>query len=221
MKLHADLSERVVVYSEDLPWTPSPEPGVERRMLERDGAEVARATTIVRFAPGSRFAPHTHGMGEEFLVLDGVFADEDGEFGAGAYVRNPPGSRHTPGSAPGCTLFVKLRQMDPDDDRRVRIDTRRAAWQAGPEDGVEMMPLYERGAEKVRLVRLSPGARIAPHDHPGGEEVLVLEGGFADEQGHYPKGAWVRNPAGSRHAPYSETGCLLYMKTGHLPPRHA
>ena len=96
MKINADLSQRAVVHSEELPWVESPLPGVERRMLERDGEEVARATSVVRYAPNSSFDPHTHGGGEEFFVLDGVFSDEHGDFGPGTYVRNPPGSRHTP-----------------------------------------------------------------------------------------------------------------------------
>ena len=55
MKLHADLSQRVVVESESLDWVDSPMVGVQRRMLERDGEEVARATSIVRYAPDSHF----------------------------------------------------------------------------------------------------------------------------------------------------------------------
>jgi anti-sigma factor ChrR (cupin superfamily) len=216
MKLHADLTQRAVVFAEDQPWRDSPLPGVQRRMLERDGEEVARATTIVRFAPDSHFSAHTHGGGEEFLVLDGVFSDEDGDFGPGSYVRNPPGSRHTPRSQPGCTIFVKLCQMDPDDRAKVRIDTTRAAWQPGPVEGVSTMPLYQRAAERVALVRLAPGTRLGRHGHPGGEEIFVLEGTLADEAGRYPKGSWLRNPAGSEHAPYSDDGCLLYIKTGHL-----
>src|SRR6056297_2598515 len=69
-------------------------PGVRRRMLDRIGNEVARATTIVRFDPGSAFSAHTHDGGEEYLVLDGTFQDEDGDFPAGSYVRNPPTSSH-------------------------------------------------------------------------------------------------------------------------------
>jgi anti-sigma factor ChrR (cupin superfamily) len=111
MKINADLSERAVVHSDQLPWIDSPLPGVQRRMLERDGGEVARATSIVRYAPNSRFDPHTHGGGEEFLVLEGVFSDEHGDYGPGMYVRNPPGSRHTPRSADGCTILVKLRPI--------------------------------------------------------------------------------------------------------------
>ena len=100
MELNADFSKRAVVHAARLPWTPSPIIGVERRMLDRMGEEVARATSIVRYAPQSRFSPHTHGGGEEFLVLEGVFQDEHGDFPAGSYIRNPPTSSHTPGSLP-------------------------------------------------------------------------------------------------------------------------
>jgi anti-sigma factor ChrR (cupin superfamily) len=216
MQIHADLSQRAVVHSEELPWVDSPLPGVQRRMLERDGAEVARATSIVRYAPDSAFSAHTHGGGEEFLVLDGVFADESGDFGPGMYVRNPPGSRHTPRSAPGCTIFVKLRQMDPDDQEFVRIDTTSAPWQPGAVAGASVMPLFERGSERVRLVKLAPGTRLEPHEHPGGEEILVLDGAFEDERGRYAKGAWLRNPPGSAHTAFSDAGCTLFVKTGHL-----
>jgi anti-sigma factor ChrR (cupin superfamily) len=217
MNVNADLGQRAVVDSEQLPWVDSPLPGVQRRMLERDGGEVARATSIVRYAPGSAFSPHAHGGGEEFLVLDGIFTDETGDFGPGMYVRNPPGSRHTPSSAPGCTIFVKLRQMDPDDQAVVRVDTARAEWRPGKAAGVSEIPLYERGAERVRLMRFAPGTRIAPHEHPGGEEILVLEGAFEDEHGQYGKGCWLRNPVGSGHGACSPDGCTLWIKSGHLP----
>ena len=123
MELNADFSQRVAVHAAKLPWTPSPMAGVHRRMLDRIGDEVARATSIVRYAPHSHFSPHTHGGGEEFLVLDGVFQDEHGDYPAGSYVRNPPTTRHTPGSEPGCVIFVKLWQFDPADRTEVRIDT--------------------------------------------------------------------------------------------------
>ncbi|MEB3216481.1 MAG: cupin domain-containing protein [Nostocales cyanobacterium 94392] len=124
MKLNADISQRVVLFSEDIPWVDSPMPGVQRRMLERDGEEVARATSIVRYAPNSYFAEHTHGGGEEFLVLDGIFSDEHGDYPPGTYIRNPIGSKHKPFSREGCTIFVKLWQMHPDDEQPVVIDTK-------------------------------------------------------------------------------------------------
>lgn len=217
MRLHADVSQRVVVQSRDLPWVNSPLPGVRRRMLERDGEEVARATSIVRYAPGSAFSAHRHDGGEEYLVLEGVFSDEHGDFGKGMYVRNPPGSSHTPSSADGCTILVKLRQMGQADQHQIEIDTTNdQAWQAGAGDGLSILPLHRFGNEVVRMVRFAPGTKLKPHDHPGGEEIYVLEGGFADEHGHYAEGSWIRNPPGSGHTALSDEGCLLYIKTGHL-----
>ncbi len=185
-------------------------------MLDRDGDEVARATSLVRYAPGSYFSAHTHGGGEEFLVVDGVFSDETGDYGAGSYVRNPVGSSHTPYSADGCTIFVKLWQMHPQDQTRVAIHTHQTPWIPGLVPGLEVMPLHAYNAEHVALVKWAPGTAFQRHQHWGGEEILVLDGIFEDEQGAYPKGTWLRNPPGSVHTPFSREGCVIYVKTGHL-----
>src|SRR5262245_17083811 len=87
--LRADFSKRVVVATRDEPWLPSPQRGVDRCMLDRIGGEVARATSLVRYAPASRFPSHRHDGGEGFLVLDGVVSDEHGNYSAGTVGRNP------------------------------------------------------------------------------------------------------------------------------------
>ena len=217
MELHADLSQRVQLDTAALPWLPSPMAGVKRRMLDRRGAEVARATSIVRYAPGSRFERHSHGGGEEILVLEGTFSDEQGDYPAGTYLRNPVGSSHAPFSEAGCTIFVKLQQMQPVDLQRLVIDTNSSVWLPGLVKGLEVMPLHGFGSEYVALVRWAPGTRFQPHGHPGGEEILVLAGVFQDEHGTYPAGSWLRNPPGSVHRPWSEAGCTIWVKTGHLP----
>ncbi|MFN3202532.1 MAG: cupin domain-containing protein [Bradymonadia bacterium] len=216
--LRADFDVREVVHLDDEPWVPSPAPGVDRRMLDRVGEEVARATTVVRYAPGSRFDSHTHSLGEEFFVLEGVFSDEHGHYPAGTYVRNPPGSSHAPYTEHGCTIWVKLRQFDLRDTERVVINTRDADFVPGQVPGLTVLPLHSFEGEHVALVRWAPGCRFVPHTHWGGEEILVLEGVFSDEHGHYPTGTWLRSPHLSRHAPYSEAGCLIYVKVGHLSP---
>ena len=216
MKLHTDYSQRVVISTDDLPWLDSPMPGVQRRMLERDGEEVARATSIVRYAANSHFSTHTHDGGEEFLVLEGVFSDEYGDHAAGTYIRNPVGSTHTPFSQDGCTILVKLWQMHPDDQQRVAIDTTRTPWLPGLVEGLAVMPLHNFGTEQVALVKWAPGTQFPDHNHWGGEEIFVLEGVFEDEWGSYPQGTWLRSPHGSCHIPFSHHGCLIYVKTGHL-----
>jgi anti-sigma factor ChrR (cupin superfamily) len=217
MELHADLNQRAVVDTNALAWLPSPLEGVERRLLDRRGGEVARATSIVRYAPGSRFAHHVHRGGEEILVLEGIFSDEHGDYAAGTYLRNPAGSRHAPFSEQGCTILVKLQQMHPDDQQRLVLDTTSAAWLPGAVSGLAVLPLHAFGAEQVALVRWAPGTVFPPHRHPDGEEILVLEGVFQDEHGCYPTGSWLRNPPGSLHRPWSEAGCTIWVKTGHLP----
>ena len=216
MQIHADLSKRVVVNSNELPWVDSPLPGVQRRMLERDGEEVARATTIVRYAPDSYFSAHTHVGGEEYLVLDGIFSDETGDYHQGMYVRNPIGSRHKPYTKDGTTILVKLQQFDPNDQEYVRIDTYKAEWLAGQIEGLQVMPLHEYGTEQIALVKWEPGTSYERHPHERGEEIYVISGVFADEHGIYPQGTWIRNPAGSEHTPYSDEGCVIYVKNGHL-----
>jgi anti-sigma factor ChrR (cupin superfamily) len=218
MKINADLKQRAVIETEALDWVASPAPGVERRMLDRDGAESGRATSVVRFAAGSEFPPHDHPGGEEFLVLEGTFSDETGDYGPGTYVRNPVGSRHKPASRDGCTILVKLCQMDPADQTEVRIDTNTAEWHR-PEGipDAEYTVLHQFGSEQVVMVRLGSASPSIDHDHPGGEEIYVVDGCLVDEQGRYPKGTWLRNPSGSRHSPFTETGCTLWVKSGHLP----
>src|SRR5438105_2556218 len=198
MLINADFSTRVVLRPDELSWSPSPMSGVERKMLDRVGDEVARATSIVRYAPNSHFSAHAHGGGEEFLVLEGVFQDEHGDYPPGSYVRNPPTTRHTPGSAPGCTIFVKLWQFDADDRTEVRIDTgQRSFAPARGRPGVEILPLFHDAHEDVRLERWAATATIAL-DAPGGIEILLLDGGFAEGEEDFAPQSWLRLPAGAR-----------------------
>lgn len=215
MNLHTDLTQRVVIHHPDLPWTPSPEPGVERRMLERVGEELAKATTVVRYQPGAKFQTHTHDLGEEILVLEGVFSDETGHYPAGSYLMNPPGSSHAPFSAQGCTLFVKLRHLGPDQVVREVIDTTTAPWYQGMVPGLNVMPLMQQGSGST-LVKWAPQTYFNPHRHYGGEEIFVVSGVFEDEHGRYPAGTWIRSPHMSLHQPFSKEGCVIFVKTGHL-----
>jgi anti-sigma factor ChrR (cupin superfamily) len=217
MNLHADLHQRMVLHTGAIAWSPSPMAGVERRLLDRHGGEVARATSIVRYAPGSRFERHGHGGGEEILVLEGTFSDEQGTYPAGTYLRNPAGSAHAPFSEEGCTMLVKLQQMHPADQERVVINTQQGTWHPGPAAGLALLPLHAWGSEQVDLRRLAPGTVVPHHVHPAGEEILVLEGLIQDDQGNYPAGSWLRQPPGSAHRPHSEHGCTIWVKSGHLP----
>ncbi|MBD3664958.1 cupin domain-containing protein [Sulfitobacter aestuariivivens] len=215
MELNADFSDRVVIHSDTLDWQASPMPGVDRRMLDRIGGEVARATSIVRYAPGSQFSAHTHTGGEEFIVLDGVFQDEHGDFPEGTYVRNPPTSKHTPGSAPGCTIFVKLWQFDLDDRTQFRksMDQELGA----STNGIASALLHEDQGERVTYHRLDPAARLEITDD-GGIEILVIAGEVTDGNDDLRKGSWLRVPEGQRVlAVAGAQGAKVWVKSGHLP----
>lgn len=215
MELHADFTQRVLVHSQDLPWQASPMPGVDRRMLDRIGDEVARATSIVRYAPGSTFSAHTHTGGEEFIVLDGVFQDEHGDYPAGTYVRNPPTTFHTPGAAEGCTIFVKLWQFDPDDRTQFRRDM--DADLLGLSDGVSAHVLHEDPRETVRFITLEPGATL--DEMPaGGSEILMISGTAKEASEALSPGSWLRLPTGaSLNISAGDAGAKFWIKTGHLP----
>ncbi|GAC1528571.1 MAG: cupin domain-containing protein [Ramlibacter sp.] len=167
-------------------------------MLDRVGGEVARATSIVRYAPGSRFTQHTHGGGEEFIVLEGVFQDERGDFPVGSYVRNPPTSCHTPGSAPGCIIFVKLWQFGPSDRTPVMIDMiKMGCVPAADRPGVAVMPLFEDARETVQLETWDAGATVKMA-MPEGAELLVLGGSLRESGDALHTHSWLRIPMGGK-----------------------
>ncbi|MEN9793941.1 MAG: hypothetical protein RJA17_481 [Pseudomonadota bacterium] len=215
MNFNDDYQQRVVLNHNELPWVPSPEAGVHRRLLDRCGDEVARATSIVRYEPGARFPEHRHDFGEEILVLEGTFSDETGDYPAGTYMMNPPGSSHSPFSETGCVLFVKLRHLGADQQHREIVDTTTAHWHQGLVRGLHVMPLMQQGTGST-MVRWAPHTYFNPHRHFGGEEIFVVSGVFEDEHGRYPEGSWIRSPHMSMHQPFSKEGCTIFVKTGHL-----
>jgi anti-sigma factor ChrR (cupin superfamily) len=210
MELNADFTQRVLIHSNQLEWSASPMPGVHRRMLDRIGAEVARATSIVRYAPQSKFSAHTHTGGEEFIVLEGVFQDEHGDYPAGTYVRNPPTTSHTPGADAGCIIFVKLWQFDPDDRKQFRVDMNAAA-----NDGHAV--LHKDEQETVTYRKLVAGA-VLTDELEGGGELLILSGSLSEGGDTLQKLDWLRLPEGAKlNAVAGPEGATVWMKTGHLP----
>lgn len=105
--------------------------------------------------------------------------------------------------------------LNMDFSQKIAIETGQLDWVKSPMPGVWRKPLAREEAERghaTSIVRYEAGARFRQHDHPGGEEILVLEGTFSDETGHYPAGTYFRNPIGFRHSPFSEEGCVLLVK---------
>ncbi len=217
MLIHANFSQCAVVTPDEHQWVQSPMVGVKRVMLDRVGEEKARATSVVRYAPDSHFPRHLHPGGEEILVLSGTFSDEHGHYPAGWYLRNPPGSSHQPFSVEGATIFVKLWQMQPDDNHTVRINTNdSASWQHKRGRGV--CYLFSDGIEQVCLLRLAPGEAVFS-EPPNSAELFVLEGSVVMEDRTYERGSWIRLPAGtSPHITAHTQGATVYLKTGHLTP---
>lgn len=217
MDVNGDFSKRVVLHGDAIPWEESPMPGVDRRRLDRVDTENDRVTTIVRYAPGSQFSPHVHGGGEEFIVLEGVFEDDYGEWPAGSYIRNPPQSKHTPGSKPGCTIFVKLWQFDPDDRTFVHANRHKLGKVHNREQaGVYISPLYEDHRESVRFEQWEPGAGVRI-DATGGAEVFVLEGGFTEGGDELTRHSWLRSPVDTTvQATVGSEGAAVWVKTNHL-----
>lgn len=219
LRFNHDFTQRVVIRPPDYHWVDAPVPGVRRMMLDRIGDEVARATSLVRYAPDSEFPAHRHDGGEEIYVLEGEFGDEHGNYPAGFYLRNPIGTAHSPRvGAGGALILVKLHQFCTDDCEQKAIDTTVQPWFPGLVEGLSVMPLHSHHSENVALVKWQPDTQFNAHTHFGGEEIFVLEGVFHDEQGAYPAGSWIRSPHLSRHQPYTRTeGALILVKTGHLP----
>lgn len=216
MLLNDDLSVRTLVHAGELDWVPSPAKGVERRMLFRIGDEKARATSIVRYAPGSHFARHGHPGGEEFLVLEGVFQDETGDFPVGTYARNPPGTAHAPGSDEGCTILVKLWQFGASDRERVvqrHGDDMVAALRPGV---ASSRALFASASEHVTLETWQPDAEITLAN-PEGLELLVLEGSFDSGTDRLTRWSWLRLPPGEPlSARVGPEGASVWFKSAPL-----
>lgn len=221
MLINADFSCRAELLAEEHQWIASPQNGVERVMLDRVGAEKARATSLVRYAPNSHFPHHQHPGGEEILVLSGTFSADDKHYPAGWYLRNPPASGHKPYSDEGAVIFVKLRQMSPSEERHVAIDTHDSAnWQRV--GNREVCALFSDDSEQVSLQRLSASDTLFTQDLmtqaiAGGAELLVVKGTLLEGNQTYKQGSWLRLPVGAQPQIKAGTdGATVYLKTGHL-----
>lgn len=216
MRINDDLSVPVIVHAGRQDWVPSPAAGVDRRMLFRIGGEVARATSIVRYARGSAFPRHTHHGGEEILVWQGVFQDEHGDYPAGSYFRNPPGTSHVPAAREGCIIFVRLWQFREDDKVQV-VRQPGEGRQVEPRPGARSaIVLFDDGHEAVRLEDWSPGGRVAVENNRG-LEFLVVSGSLTFSDESLEPLSWGRLPAGTPlSASVGEQGARIWIKDAPL-----
>jgi quercetin dioxygenase-like cupin family protein len=214
-QFNEQLSAFAMVDSVDAKWVASPVKGVLRLLLERDGGEkTTRATSLVAYQPNSQFSPHAHPRGEEFLVLSGMFSDEHGDYAAGSYVRNPPGSSHQPFSREGCLIFVKLQQFDLQDDLHV-VDTHIVDI-TGVEGSYGREQVLFDGYEQVSFLNVDQPTSLPSDYIEKGVELLVLSGSIVLDDVECGVGAWARlPPLGSRQVVVN-AGAQLWVKVGHL-----
>lgn len=217
MNLNGDFSRRAIVHFNGGDWQASPMAGVDRHMLDRVGNEVARATTIVRYAPNSKFRAHSHDGGEEFIVLNGTFQDEHGDYPAGSYIRNPPTSSHIPRSDDGCMIFVKLHQFDADDRTNVKIDMgKMESVRSAERAGVAITPLFRDQYETVQMEVWDANSPITI-DLANGGEFLVVDGHFTENGDTLSRYDWLRIPAGRKlNAIAGPGGAKVWVKMDHL-----
>ncbi|MBE1300061.1 MAG: hypothetical protein GJ680_09175 [Alteromonadaceae bacterium] len=207
IRLHHDLTQPAVVSGESNIWLPSPAKGVKRQLLERDGGEkTLRATSIVAYAPNSYFNAHTHPLGEEFFVLHGTFSDEHGDYPAGSYVRNPPGSSHKPHSSEGCLIYVKLQQFRENDATQLALTEINNSSQKA---------ILFDDYEKVELIEIAQQQELSFWQH-NGVELLLLEGNLNSNQATLSTGDWQRLPANHSVTLIANQNSKLLLKTGHL-----
>jgi quercetin dioxygenase-like cupin family protein len=86
-------------------------------------------------------------------------------------------------------------------------------WRALKVPGVSVKVLRrdaETGASTA-LVRLEPGARFPAHNHPAGEEVLVLEGDVLIGPDRLGAGDYLYTPPDGKHAASSQGGCVFLV----------
>lgn len=104
---------------------------------------------------------------------------------------------------------------------KVAVDINPMEWTPSPSGTVWRKRVHLVGppesGQVTTIVRYEPGATFPVHDHPGGEEILVLDGVFSDEHGNWPKGTYLLNPEGFRHAPFSRDGCVIFVKLRQFP----
>jgi len=217
MHINSEFSEIAALNTGQINWVKSPMAGVDRRMLDRVGDEVARATSIVRYAPSSHFSAHTHSGGEEFIVLEGTFQDEHGDYPAGTYVRNPIGTHHIPRSDNGCTIFVKLWQFASEDQKQFSVSLNTAELVPDPQQAEILCGLlHSYGDEKVML-EAWPASTSRMIEASGGVEMLLLDGSVEFDGRDFGRHDWIRLPAGhSAQMRAGTNGARIWMKTGHL-----
>jgi anti-sigma factor ChrR (cupin superfamily) len=217
-EINAQCDKLVIISANEMVWEPAGQRGVSRTLLERvNNEEFGRETSLVRLEPGTELEPEVLSTRLEIFVVEGSFSDGHGEYGARTFIMNPPGTTYTASSRDGCTLYAKRLNGFKTDDERVVTVLSAADWTPFGHRVAEVVHFYKNDQRDVtaRVGNVFPNAQVMEHDHPGGEEVLILDGVFKDQFGDGIPGTWLRYPIGLAHAPYTENeGALIYIRDG-------
>ena len=208
--------ERRKRFTSELNWTATGTPGVEKKLLVAGNEASMHEVSILRLEPGARLPSLHEGWGIEVVVLEGSWQLPEGILEENGYSRRPPGEVGAGSTATGCTLYVRSGPFAEDDQELVHLQAGEEPWSAGY-GNLRVKSLHSMGGEGTALVHWPAGERFIPHQHWGGEEILVLSGTFRDEHGTYPKGTWIQSPHLSTHHPFVEEETVIFVKTGHLP----
>ncbi len=212
--MNSDIHQNVALLPDQLEWKNTDSPGVEQALLDK----VTWESSYLRIQKNSPL-PQSDDS-EEYLILSGSLKSSDQTFSAGDYLRYPSGHERTLSSgSEGALVFRKKGHFESNDTTSLTASANSNQWRQGMVAGLSVMPLHSHHHESIAFVKWAPNTQFNPHIHPGGEEIIVLEGTFHDEHGSYPTGSWLRNKPYSQHTPHTEDdGALIYVKTGHLPP---
>ncbi len=203
-------------FTSELTWAATGTPGVEKKLLVAGNEANIHEVSILHSEPGARLPSFPDGWGIEVVVLKGSWQLPEGTLQGNGYSRRPPGEAGAGSTTTGCTLYVRSGPFAEDDRELVHSQAEGEPWHAG-HGNLRVKSLHSLGNEGTALVHWPAGERFIPHEHWGGEEILVLSGTFRDEHGMYPKGTWIQSPNLSTHHPFVEEETVIFVKTGHLP----
>lgn len=204
--MNSDYEKRALIDTNTIPWQETKTKNVFKKVLSIKGKE---ETSFIKLNEGSYLTQIKKINSVEIFVLEGSYINEYGEYPKGTYLRLPKENEALVKSDEGCTIFRKTNFFT--DTQEIIIDTNNTKWLQG-QGNLEVKPLHEQTA----LVKWPKDEKFIPHQHWGGEEIVVLQGTFIDEHGEYPKNTWIRSPHLSEHFPHVDEETIIFVKTGHM-----
>jgi anti-sigma factor ChrR (cupin superfamily) len=219
LDLHGNLDELVVVETARLAWQPTEDEGIFKKSFELiRAANNGREACLYKYQPGTRLGDRLFEGRIEILVIEGHLSMNGTDHGAGSYLRVPPGVKVDLESNEGCVFFFRYRAGVGNEKSHLELDTNdRSQWQTWGGRGNQRIPLEDPAEPNVGawLGYMFPEHQSPEHDHPGGEEVLILYGELDDHTVTCGGGTWVRYPIGYVHSPVAqEAGVLMLVREG-------